>query len=574
MAAKRLSTAYLQVSSWFQYQVPLTRLSLEKAAEEFTWDNVTPQSYFVWQPCFEAFKCARLQVPMDWQGTTPEAEKNVEIAVVKLEATVPVTDPTYGGAVVFNPGGPGGSGVGQVLRDGLNFRTVLSAGPNANSETAKGIAKHVSTAAVARDVVEIFERHGQWRQAEAERLMETAADRLLVGRKIADAHTWRLQSGIRERTKYAPGQEMIQYWGFSYGTILGATLAAMYPERISRALLDGVADSHDYMAGGWTTNLVDTDLTFVKLMEYCYEGGKENCAVWHEDGPAFIAAHIQDTISELRSNPIEVPGNATHGPQVATFDDLQSYIGEIVYAPLPNFPKTAQILHELSQGNGTTLAEWKTERLPKGLGKPVSDKCKEDGPFSPSCFDTSSGMMWNANTAIVCTDGQPRTNQTKDEYRRYADKLASQSQLIGHLWAEIQLPCTAWDVRPAWRYDGNFANKTAHPVMFAGNTIDPVTPLQNAFTMAKGFEGAAILHQNSEGHCTLASISMCSGRSIRAYFQNGTLPNESTKHGVPVKLCEPDRLPFDGYTKGSKPAPPEGETDVALWEALVGLNRK
>lgn len=107
---------------------------------------------------------------------------------------------------------------------------------------------------MARDVVEIFERHGQWRQAEAERLMETAADRMLVGRKIADAHTWRLQSGIRERTKYAPGQEMIQYWGFSYGTILGATLAAMYPERISRALLDGVADSHDYMAGGTATH--------------------------------------------------------------------------------------------------------------------------------------------------------------------------------------------------------------------------------------------------------------------------------------------------------------------------------
>ena len=28
----------------------------------------------------------------------------VEIAVVKLEATVVVTDKTYGGAVVFNPG--------------------------------------------------------------------------------------------------------------------------------------------------------------------------------------------------------------------------------------------------------------------------------------------------------------------------------------------------------------------------------------------------------------------------------------------------------------------------------------
>jgi hypothetical protein len=41
---------------------------------------------------------------MDWHGTSDEASKTVEIAVIKVEATVPVTDPTYGGAVVLNPG--------------------------------------------------------------------------------------------------------------------------------------------------------------------------------------------------------------------------------------------------------------------------------------------------------------------------------------------------------------------------------------------------------------------------------------------------------------------------------------
>lgn len=309
-------------------------------------------------------------------------------------------------------------------------------------------------------------------------------------------------------------------------------------------------------------------------MEYCYEGGKENCAIWHEDGPAFIGADMQNTITKLRHNPIEVPGNATRGPQVATYSDLQAYIRDIVYSPLSDFPKTAQILHELSQGNGTTLAAWKVDQLPKGLGKPLSEQCEKDGPFSPSCFVEPGSLVWDAAYAIVCTDGLPRTNQTKEEYREYADKISSQSQLIGQSWAAIQLPCTAWNVRPTWRYEGNFANRTAHPIMFAGNTIDPVTPLRNAYTMAKGFAGSAVLHQNSEGHCTRASISLCSGRSIRAYFQNGMLPDGDKRHGVPTKLCEPDRLPFDGYKKGAKPAPPEGETDVELWEALVELNQR
>lgn len=41
---------------------------------------------------------------MDWQGDSTEANKTVEIAVIKVEATVPVTDERYGGAVVLNPG--------------------------------------------------------------------------------------------------------------------------------------------------------------------------------------------------------------------------------------------------------------------------------------------------------------------------------------------------------------------------------------------------------------------------------------------------------------------------------------
>ncbi|KAK5693093.1 hypothetical protein LTR97_010569 [Elasticomyces elasticus] len=136
----RLSSLLLQPSAWLQGQAPLVSSASDPAARSnrFDWDDVTPSKHFVWQPCFGDFQCARLQVPMDWQGTSTEADKTVEIAVVKVEATVPVTDPKYGGAVVLNPGGPGGSGIGQVLRGGYHVRTILSAGPSdAEHEDAK-----------------------------------------------------------------------------------------------------------------------------------------------------------------------------------------------------------------------------------------------------------------------------------------------------------------------------------------------------------------------------------------------------------------------------------------------------
>ena len=37
--------------------------------------------------------------------------------------------------------------------------------------------------------------------------------------------------------------------GFSYGTVLGATVAAMFPEKIDKLVLDGVLNPHEYYAG-------------------------------------------------------------------------------------------------------------------------------------------------------------------------------------------------------------------------------------------------------------------------------------------------------------------------------------
>lgn len=37
--------------------------------------------------------------------------------------------------------------------------------------------------------------------------------------------------------------------GFSYGTVLGATVAAMFPDRMDKVVLDGVVNIHEWLNG-------------------------------------------------------------------------------------------------------------------------------------------------------------------------------------------------------------------------------------------------------------------------------------------------------------------------------------
>lgn len=68
-----------------------------------------------------------------WNGTT---DAMVTLALVKKPAAVSVTDPRYGGVVLMNPGGPGGHGVGFILRVGEQISSLLNF-PGDNGDDGK-----------------------------------------------------------------------------------------------------------------------------------------------------------------------------------------------------------------------------------------------------------------------------------------------------------------------------------------------------------------------------------------------------------------------------------------------------
>lgn len=66
--------------------------------------KISPSVSLEYHPCFEGFQCARLEVPLNWNETVEGESDKAAIAVIKKPSKVAVTDPRYGGIILFNPG--------------------------------------------------------------------------------------------------------------------------------------------------------------------------------------------------------------------------------------------------------------------------------------------------------------------------------------------------------------------------------------------------------------------------------------------------------------------------------------
>ncbi|KAK4990174.1 hypothetical protein LTR50_002648 [Elasticomyces elasticus] len=403
------------------------------------------------------------------------------------------------------------------------------------------IKMYVSTASSARDMLEIVEQHGEWREREAIRLYQDGRDEL-AGR-----------SDVPEELRYKPGEEKIQYWGFSYGTFLGSTFAAMFPDRIGRFVLDGVVDAEDYKQTLWYDNLLDTEKDMRTFYHHCARVGYPTCALASEgDTPDDIENKVRRITERLYHNPLPVIGP---NPEVIEYSDVKNLIFAALYTPQASFPYLATLLAEVDKGNGTQFAEllaqyhtYECDNRPPDAALDALVPLRNKSASTP--LDTYAML------AIACGDGDSRQFENKTYLQHHIDRLDKMSPTIGKIWAQIRLDCVGWKIRPKFRFTGLWQANTSHPILWIGNTADPVCPLASAHKMAQGFPGSVVLTQDSPGHCSTSAFSRCSIGHIRAHFQTGALPPPGT-------VCGADELPFG--------AGPDGTGVAALDAAEVRL---
>ncbi|KAL8959521.1 MAG: hypothetical protein Q9193_003635, partial [Seirophora villosa] len=299
---------------------------------------------------------------------------------------------------------------------------------------------------------------------------------------------------------------LLNYWGFSYGSVLGATVAAMFPDRMGRVVLDGVLNPLDYFTGRDVSQVTATDMPFEGFFTGCVTN-PEMCALAQLTLDSHqLSNTVYDLIYRLKYEPFVTGPDAVS--DIIDYTFLKNAIEPALSNP-STWPLLASGLHGLLTKNVTEARTLSFFTAPQPTV--FSDKGREAYP------------------AIRLSD-VPRETRNTTSFAQVIDELYATSRLLGD--AFFSSSYEDWPFKAKGAYIGDFRAKTKNSILLVGSKFDSLTPLANALNASAGFEGSVVLEHVGYGHTSPAQSSLCTFRAIRAYFVNGTLPIPGTK-------CEP-----------------------------------
>ncbi|KAF9552230.1 hypothetical protein CPC08DRAFT_296555 [Agrocybe pediades] len=250
----------------------------------------------------------------------------------------------------------------------------------------------------------------------------------------------------------AHGRSKIQYWGFSYGSVLGATFAAMFPDKIERLIVDGVIDAENYYEVLWTKNLLDVDEAMDSFFRGCHSAGPDKCDFWAPSAND-IGKKLTNIYDNLKSRPIPVNTNKGYG--LVDYAMVRELVFRSLYSPYASFKPLASALEAISAGNGSLAFD---------MAFIPPNKCSCDPP------DGSSHNVADAQNALVCNDGVD-VPEDLASFEEYFESL-SRDTVWSEIWASVRLSCVGWPKFPKEHFQGPFVANTSHLILFVGNTAE------------------------------------------------------------------------------------------------------
>ncbi|KAH8664242.1 peptidase S33, tripeptidyl-peptidase [Xylariales sp. PMI_506] len=484
-----------------------------------------------WQACdtsqFSAIvslDCADLPVPLDY--TAPNSTDTLQLQLIRTAATVQPSK----GSILFNFGGPG-----EPDRD--NFAEVVSlllpltggeydlvSFDTRGTENTLPLNCYANDFEAERMIVDLSQTSNSSDQAPARLWARAGVDANLCyeraqvnGSLISTPFTARDLISIVDALDE---DGMLRYYGFSYGTTLGFTVAAMFPDRVDKMILDGVQNPQEYYNAHadyqeWTLS----DKVFSGMFETCVAAGP-NCTLNQLNATAAeLEQATWDLLEQLRENPVPF------GYMILDYSLLKNIIQSAIYGPA-QWPSSAALL--------TAFLSARTDADFEEIAQLVG--LQTDSPTT----EMTNLQLYSAISGIHCSDRGPRLAGL-DELQPVLAELYGVSAVMGDAEDLATIRCGRWLIDPKERYEGGFTVETANPVLFVANTWDGLTPIVSAYNVSSGFNGSAVLEVHGYGHTSLQLPSKCTIESTVAYWANRTLPSPGT-------VCPVDAVPYSNTT--------------------------
>ncbi|NSC23756.1 alpha/beta hydrolase [Streptomyces albus subsp. chlorinus] len=446
------------------------------------------------------WECATLKVPLDYSRP-----KGRTIGIAMIRAPEREGGGKRVGSLLFNFGGPGGSGVATLPAFAEDYEK-LRGRYDLVSFDPRGVGRSEGVTCLSDKKLDSY--------FAADWTPDTAAEeKRLFSRQRAFAEGCEKKAGsllphlTTENTardmdlmRRVLGDRKLHYFGISYGTELGGVYAHLYPRHVGRAVFDAVVDPSSTPEQGSLSQTGGFQLALDNFLKDCAERG-EDCPVGED--PAEGKQRITDLLADLDAEPMP-----TDSGRKLTESLAESGISQALYAK-DTWQLLSQGLEEaLVDGDGTTLL----------LLADALNGRNQDGTYS---------TLQSSLTAISCADNRQRYDV--QDIKTELPDFTEASPVFGPMSAWGLSSCHDWPVRGRWtappvRADGS------DPILLVGTTGDPATPYAGTRAMKERLgEGVGVeVTYRGEGHGAYDSDNRCVRRLVDRYLLNGKVPGDGT----------------------------------------------
>ncbi|WP_345700044.1 alpha/beta fold hydrolase [Kitasatospora terrestris] len=489
-----------------------------------------------WTPCNPdpskpdpgIYDCAVYPVPLDYAH--PNGEK-IGIAMMRRRAADPAKRI---GSLFLNPGGPGGSG--YLWATTTRFEKRVTDSFDLVGFDPRGVARSnpLRCFTTAEDADAVFNRMTGVPVTAAEidgtlaatRDYTTACGRN-AGPLIEHMSTMNVVRDL-DRMRQAVGDRQLTFAGFSYGTLIGATYANMYPGKVRAVIVDGNVDPQLRLHNGVEYDRQRAGGFELALDEYlrrCAAVGAPRCAFGAGDTRAKFDA-IRD---HLRTSPVTLPNGSVVTLSTFTGEVANALYAQTRQAPLARSLQALQQVISPAPAFGLAAEPQVPVAEAEALAVPAPHALREAPADTPY---TSDDSYYGVN----CQD-KPYPSNPK-VFANLARAWEIEAPTFGRYQAFDAPACATWPApaREVERYAGPWNRHTANPLMVIGNLYDPATQYRFAQNMQRELDSAVLVTVDVIEHCAVGR-SKALNALVTSYLVDQAVP-------APGQVLKPDLDPF------------------------------